>query len=136
MKIKLSYCPAILLFVLLCSSCKKETMYEKIEKDAKIFTQKNCPKQMDDYTIMDSTTYDIPSNTFTYYYTVNDKLEDTSVYTEELKSSFRNTILKEIKGSIPMKGYKDAGITFVYQYRGKKTNKVLLKLKFTAEDYK
>lgn len=121
--------------VISTSACKKESVYEKIARDAKTFTEKNCPKKMDDYTIMDSTSYDFKTKSFIYYYTVSDKLDDTSLYTGELKNTFRNTVLTEIKHSIPMKGYKEAGLTFVYNYRSKSTQKVLLQLRFTPEDY-
>ena len=52
-----------------------------------------------------------------------------------LISTFRESMLKGLKGSLPMKAYKDESITFRYVYRSASTGKTRLELTFTPEDY-
>ena len=116
-------------------SCKRETKDEKFWQDFQQFTQKECPKFVDPCTRLDSAFYDIDSRTICYYYTVQDALDIDSIYTDELKDAFRNNIQKGLKNSIPMKQYKDEGVTFRYTYRSITTGKTHLELTFTPEDY-
>jgi len=130
------------LFTILClgalllGSCKRETKDEKFQHDFQELTQKECPKFVDPYTRLDSAGYDIKTRTISYYYTVQELLDNDSIYTEDLVESFHEDILKGLKNSIQMKPYKDEGITFRYNYRSLTTGKVLLDLTFTKEDYK
>ena len=117
------------------SACKRETKDEKFQRDFQQYTQKECPKYVDPCTRLDSACYDIQTRTISYHYTVQDKLDDESIYTDELTGLFHDDILKSLKHSIQMKTYKDEGITFHYDYRSTTTGKMLLELTFTKEDY-
>ena len=52
-----------------------------------------------------------------------------------MTSSFHDTILKGLRGSLQMKPYKDEGITFCYDYYSISSGKLLFNLTFTPEDY-
>lgn len=121
--------------LLACGACKRETKDEKFQRDFKQFTQKECPKFVDQCTRLDSACYDIESRTLFYNYSVQGELDNDSIYTEELSEAFHNDILKGLKGSLQLKVYKDEGITFCYSYRSMTTGKLLLELNFTKEDY-
>ena len=121
--------------ILLLGSCKRETKDERFRREYEQFTLKECPKDMNPYTRMDSICYDIKSRTLTEYYTVSDFLDDDSLYTEEVIEDYRTNLLKELKGSIQMKPYKDESINFSYLYRSITSGKVLLEVTFTPEDY-
>lgn len=125
----------IIASLFVCNACKRETKDEKFQRDFEQFTQKECPKFIDPCTRLDSACYDSESRTLNYYYSVQDLLDDEELYTEDLIESFHDNMLKELKGSIPLKGYKDEGITFCYIYRSMTTGKQLLELSFTKEDY-
>ncbi|MBO7136963.1 MAG: hypothetical protein J6V92_00665 [Bacteroidaceae bacterium] len=116
-------------------SCKRETTDEKFKRDFEQFTEKECPKFVDPCTRLDSACYDIESRTLSYHYTVQDMLDDESIYTDEVVNMFSDNIQQELKSSIQMKGYKDEGITFHYDYRSTTTGEILLDLTFTPEDY-
>lgn len=136
MRIKKVFAIACIGAMIVCGSCKRETKNEKFKRDFELFTQKECPKFMDACTRMDSVCYDIKSRTLTEYYTVSDKLDVDSIYTDEqLISTFNETLLKGLKSSIQLKQYKDEGITFRYTYRSLSTGKTRLELTFTPEDY-
>lgn len=121
--------------VIVCVGCKRETKDEKIKNDIEQFTQKECPKFFDPCTRLDSACYDIASRTLSYHYTVQDVLDDETIYTEEVTDAFRENTLRELRNSIQLKTYKDEGITFRYDYRSITTGKMLLELTFTKEDY-
>ena len=116
-------------------SCKRETTDEKFKRDFEQFTEKECPKFVDPCTRLDSACYDIESRTLSYHYTVQDMLDDESIYTDEVVNMFSDNIQQELKSSIQMKGYKDEGITFHYDYRSTTTGEILLDLTFPPEDY-
>ena len=117
-------------------ACKRESKDERFQREFRQFTQKECPKLIDQTTRMDSICYDIASRTLTEYYTVMDKLDVDSIYADgQLMSDFRESMLKGLKGNIPMKTYKDEGITFRYTYRSASTGKTRLELTFSKEEY-
>jgi hypothetical protein len=129
------------LFTILCfgallfGGCKRETKDERFRREFEQFTQKECPKDVSPYTRMDSIAYDIDRRTLTEYYTVSGELDIDTLYTEEVVEEFSKNLLKELKGSLPLKPYKDEGINFAYLYRSITTDKVILEITFTPEDY-
>ena len=130
-KILVLFCLGTVLF----ASCRRETKDEKFKRDFEQFTQKECPKFVDDCTCLDSAYYNIENRTLNYYYTVQDVLDNDTIYTSELVDAFHDDILKGLKNSIQLKTYKDEGISFRYSYRSITTGKTLLDLIFTPEDY-
>ena len=122
--------------MIVMGACKRETKDERFKRNFQQFTQKECPKFVDPCTRLDSACYDIGSRTLCYHYTVQDMLDDETIYAdEETTSAFHENILKGLRGSIQLKPYKDEGITFCYSYRSITTGKKLLELTFTEEDY-
>ena len=121
--------------MIVCAACKHETKDERFKSDFEQFTRKECPKFIDPCTRLDSACYDISTRTLSYHYTVQEALDDETIYTEEVIDAFHENILKGLKNSIQLKTYKDEGITFCYDYYSITTRKMLLKLTFTKEDY-
>ena len=121
--------------IIVFGSCRRETKDEKFKRDFEQFTEKECPKFIDPYTRLDSAIYDIESRTLSYYYSVCKELDNDILYTVEVISDFHDNVLKELKSSIQLKGYKDEGVTFHYDYRSATTGKMMLDLTFTKEDY-
>ena len=128
----------IILSILLLglTACKRQTMEERIQAEAQLFTQKNCPKQVDKFTVLDSCVFSIPKRTYYYNYTVKGDLDVDSLYTKDLHDAFREDLLSGIKGSIALKVCKDAGVTFCYRYYSDHSGKLLMLQKFTKKDYK
>ena len=122
--------------LIVLSSCHRPSRDEQIAREAYEYTKKECPRYVDHCTRMDSTTYDIRTRVFTYNYTVEGELDDPAIYTEQVKSSFRDKLLQEIRTSIPMKSYKDAGITILYRYISASTGETRLEYRFEKEEYR
>ena len=125
---------SLILFIL--TGCKKQSFEERIFQEAKQFTQKNCPKKIDQYTVLDSCTFSITKRTYYYNYTVKDVLDIDSLYSQDLYDYFREQLLAEIKNSIQLKNCKDAGIIFCYRYYSNRSGKILMQQKFTSKEYK
>lgn len=117
-------------------SCKKQTIEERIAQEAKLFTQKNCPKDVDRFTTLDSCSFDIINRTYYYDYTVHGDLDVDSLYTNDLHDLFHNQLLADIKNSITLKNCKDAGLTFCYRYHSDRTGKLRMVQKITENEYK
>ena len=129
-----------LFILMLCgltlTGCRKQSIEERISQEAKLFTLKNCPKAVDNFTVMDSCTFSIPKRTYYYNYTVTGNLDVDSLYTKELYDAFHEQLLSDIKNSIQLKSCKDAGITFCYRYYSHRSGKLRMLQKFTPKEYK
>lgn len=116
----------------LFSACQ-ESLEDRAERDAKDYTRKNCPTAIDDYTIIDSLTFERDTRTIHYYY----RLTGVADEEETLKRIDAVNLLKSsLKNSTLVKTYKDASFRFAYTYHsGQDPKKVLLDVVFTDKDY-
>lgn len=125
-----------ILLLLTLSGCKRQTIEERIHEEAEKFTLKNCPKEIDKYTVLDSCVFSIPKRTYYYNYTVRGDLDVESLYTKKLHDTFHEQLQSDIKNSIQLKECKDAGITFCYRYYSERSGKIMMTQKFTKKDYR
>lgn len=116
-------------------ACHFESFDERCERETREYTQKQCPRRLDEYTIMDSTVYDTPTHTITYYYTFEKEFDDANLFTEEIKDISREKLCKNVINSIELKAYKEKELNFRYLYHSQTTGKVLFEAVITPEDY-
>lgn len=133
------------------SSCKHESFDERCAREAREYTQKQCPQRIDSGITLDSMTYkmtgmkeNVQERNFMYYYTFSGKQD--SLLNKMLKEfpdtarkrldDFKTALLNGLTNSVQLKPYKDKGFNFEYIYYSKKAKKVLLHYKFTKTDYK
>ena len=131
----LSQLPIAILVLLSFGACRHISRMEKIAHEARTFTEKQCPFNVDEYTRIDSTTFDIATRCYYYNYTVNGILDNDSVYTPEQGQRYRDQTLEEIRSSIQLRGYKEAGLTLVFRYYSEQSGRILAEYRFTKEDY-
>lgn len=117
------------------ASCNYENFDERCERESKEYTAKQCPRRMDEHTMMDSLVYDKSNRTLTYYYTVEGILDNDSVMTPDACNILEQNIKEAIVSSVDLKTHKDKGINFCYLYCSKSTGKVRAKCVVTKEDY-
>ena len=87
----------------------QESLEERCAREAKEYTQKNCPRHIDTEIVLDSMTFDKDSRTIGYCYT--------------------------LQGSLDM--YKDAGYSFRYTYHSEKDSGTkLFEATFRENDYR
>lgn len=121
---------------LLASVCGcKETKEQRLEREAREFTESNCPHDIDAYTTLDSATYNQDSATYTYHFTVKGALDMDSLYSDEVVKELHDSYLTELKNNIEQKDLKDMGVTITRIYRSESTGRPLMTLRFTKEEY-
>lgn len=115
-----------------------ENFDERCLREAKEHTQKHCPQQIDEGILLDSTTYDIDTRTYHYWYTLHDELDTPEALAkmQEVRGQFRTELLRSLINSIALKKCKEEGLNFVYTYHSAATGKPVLQEKFTKEDYR
>lgn len=121
------------LLALVCGC--KETMDQKLEREAREFTTKNCPHDIDPYTTLDSATYRAGEMEYTYHFTVKGALDMDSLYSDEVVRELHDSYLTELKNNIEQKDLKDLGVTITRIYKSEQTGKPLMTLRFTKEEY-
>lgn len=113
-----------------------ESLAEKAERQCREFTEKNCPRQLQNGMVYDSLTFDTPSQTIHYWYTISGKADNAELIKRQCHS-LRSTLLESIKDDVQSVKYKDAGFGFAITcHSAKNPGKVLLDEHFTAKDYK
>lgn len=123
---------SLLITTMTITSCQ-ESLNEKCARECQQYTQKNCPAQIDNHTIVDSLTFEPNTRTIHYYYTLTGVADSIGLLTHEevytaLKNQLRNTTM--------MRAYKEEGFNFAYTYHSQRRPElVLIEETLTAKDY-
>lgn len=121
---------------LMVSACDFEDFDKRSEREAKEFTEKQCPRKVDKFTTLDSMIYDIPTKTLEYYYTLSGDLDNDSIFTLGIWNDFQQMLLEDVTNSVELKRYKEHNVNFSYRYFSEKTRKLKYEAYFSQEDYK
>ncbi len=118
---------------MLLTACQ-ESLEDRCAREAKEFTEKNCPRAVDKEIVLDSMTFEKATHTISYLYTLNGTLDDP----QRIDSThFRELLLMEVKNSTNLKLYKDEGYAFRYAYYSQKNNGTkLFEATFRESDYR
>ncbi len=117
------------------TGCKRKSFDEYLVEEAERFSQTQCPREIDNYTVIDSMKYDIESRTLNYYYTLKNELGKTKALTPAFIEDFQETMLISLRDDISLKKHKEDSITFSYHYRLKDSIGEAFCLKYTPKDY-
>ena len=90
-------------------ACHFESFDERCAREAREYTEKQCPRRMDQYTLMDSLTYDDHSRTLNYYYTLEGVLDNDTVMNAQACESLKDLLRKNVVNSVDLKSYKEKG---------------------------
>ena len=108
-------------------------MEEKAIREAQLYTKKNCPSQIAENIIIDSLVFEASTHTLHYYYTLTGIADSVGLLNQD---EARSSLLKELKNTTSMAGYKEAGYQFAYSYRSQKDPETMLfETVFTQKDY-
>ena len=123
----------LLMSIVLLTACQ-ESLEDRCAREAKEFTEKNCPRAVDKEIVLDSMTFEKATHTINYLYTLNGTLDDP----QRIDSThFRELLLMEVKNSTNLKLYKDEGYAFRYAYYSQKNNGTkLFEATFRESDYR
>ena len=125
----------ILLATILTASCT-ESFEDRCRREAEEYSKRECPRMVDTFIRMDSTTYASEPAGFTYHYTVLGELDDEELLTEEAIEKFRTQLLESVRNDLHLKRYKDKDFVFTYRYNSQSTGKLFIEATFGPEDYK
>ena len=126
---------ATVTFGLVSSACTKESFGEKMVRETEENTKKLCPMEVDNFTMLDSMSFDIDKHTLTYYYSLHDALDYDSLYSDDVVAAHRNTLIRDIKNSVTLKDVKNEKVNFTCIYLSASTGKTLLKYEIQASEY-
>lgn len=118
------------------AGCGYENFNERCAREVREYTEKECPRRIDPYTIMDSMTFDATGKELAYYYTLEDSLDSKELMSDELVEDFEQSLCKALSTSVEMKAYKEHNLNFRYTYISKSTGETLVSVVLTPEMYK
>lgn len=117
------------------SSCQ-ESKRERLEREAKEYTEKNCPCPIvQDIIYLDSLVcHNDSNNDYIYYYSVKG---DSAMYAE-MNSKYkegREALLKSVRNSVDLRFVKAEGLNIIYSYYDATTHHKIQEYVFTPKDY-
>lgn len=124
-----------LLFSALAVMGCTESFEDRCRREAREFTERQCPRLVDKYIIIDSMTYVAEPAGFTYHYRVQGELDNPEILTEEALNVFTSSLLDQVRKDISLKPYKERGFHFTYRYISSATGKLFTEAEFGPEDY-
>ena len=124
----------LLLLVGLLTACT-ESFSDRCRREASEFTQRQCPRLVDKYIILDSMTYSEAPAGFIYHYRVQGELDNPELLTADALSEFTASLGKSLREDISLKTYKERGLRFTYRYTSTRTGKLFTEASFGPEDY-
>ena len=113
-----------------------ESFVERRAREAREFSERECPRMVDKFIRMDSMTFEEKPLGLTYYYTVLGELDNDTLLTPDVIEDFRAHLLENIRNDINMRRDKEEGFTFTYHYTSASTGKTFIEAAFGPEEYK
>ena len=119
----------------MCTTSCQESLPERCQREAKEYTEKNCPVKVENNVILDSMTFDRKTLTINYFYTLENELDDETMIGTQA-DNLHTLMLNALKNATNIKLYKENGYNFHYIYLSRKDNrKKLLDILLKKEDY-
>ena len=121
--------------VMLLVSCQ-EKRAQRFEREAREFTETNCPQQMDAMTCLDSMVYvpDEQGGELIQYYSLKLTSEQRAEMMNKL-GEINDVNLRIVRNSIPFTKYREAGVSFTFIYRDATVGDKIVESHFAKEDY-
>ena len=124
----------LLIGMLFMTSCQEKRL-DRFERETKEYTIRNCPKQIDEITTLDSLVFrNDGSLNYSYHYSVKLNEEQRSEFKKK-SSDIEESTLKTLRNSIELKAVKEAGLNIECIYVDAQTGKTISKFHFTREQY-
>ena len=124
----------LLVSLLVFTSCQ-ERKADFFEREAKEFTETNCPRVMDSFTTLDSIAFKKDGEgELRMYYTLSLNEESRSELMNKL-GELGDMNLSNLRNSIELTQHREAGVSFSYIYRDAMTGEKIVEYHFTKKDY-
>ena len=120
---------------LMTSACT-ESFADRCRREAKEYTERECPRLEHQFVIMDSMTYADEPHGFTYHYRLTGDFDNPELLTSSILDAFTEQMKQSLRENITLKSYKERNFTFTYRYFSDSTDSLVLEARFGPEDYK
>ena len=126
----------LLMTALLMLTACQESKRERFEREAREFTQKNCPRvEGENLIILDSVACpNDGSNALTYYYSIHGDSTSMAEMVNKYDDLY-NALLGAVRNSVDLRHVKAEGLDIVYSYYDSKTGEEITSFTFKPEDY-
>ena len=122
--------------LLLVSGCRQERIETRAAREAKEFTEKNCPTPPQNNSILDSITFNEKTLTFTRYFTMIGNADNADAYVGR-DGELHQALLTDVKNNTNIQSYKEAGFIFEFIYRSQKEKgRILFQDRIMPDEYK
>ncbi len=120
--------------LLLLASCQ-ESLEDRAAREVVEYTRKACPQKLNDFTILDSLTFDKSTHTFTQHLTLTGNADNVE-RAQQMNSQLKDDLVMGVKSDTSQKRYKDEGYNFRFIARSQSNKDVILyQATVTKEDY-
>lgn len=126
--------PIIAIGILFLSACT-ESFEDRCRREAREFTQKQCPRLVEEHIIMDSMTYVESPQGFIYHYRVTGALDNPELLTADALEPIVENMRQHLRQDLSLRAYKERGLTFTYRYLSTSTGEPFVNATFGPEDY-
>ena len=113
-----------------------ESFEDRCRREAREYTEKQCPRAIDPCTTLDSMTFSEQPVGFNYYYSVHGALDSDERMDSASIQDYHDMLRSNVRKDIGLKTYKDKGFTFSYHYVSASTRKLYFVASFGPDDYK
>lgn len=126
----------LLVILLVFTSCQNRKA-ETFAREAREYTEKNCPLMMDHVTRLDSIVFvareDRIGDMVMYYSLILD--DDSRKVLMDNLGELADMNLTELRNSVVLAKYKEAEVEFTYLYRDERTKEKIVEYHFSKKDY-
>ena len=121
------------LILILCVACQ-ESLEDRCTRECKEYTTKKCPAPIDEFTTLDSLTFEPSTHTLCYFYTMKGAADTPANINA---TTAREALVEQVKNATSLKAYKDEGYNFRYAYHSQSDPSLLLfSTLITEKDYR
>ena len=123
-----------ILLAVVSSSCT-ESFQDRCRREAKEYTELQCPRPVGEDIILDSMTYVAEPQGFIYHYRITGDLDNPDILTDEALAPVIEGMRQSLRENITLRTYKEHGLTFTYRYLSDSTGEPFVEAVFGPEDY-
>lgn len=111
-----------------------ESLEERAVREAREFTRKNCPQQLDGGMVYDSLVFDTADTTLYSFYTISGDGDDKAVV-DANRDALRASLLRNFRNDVGTKRFKESGFGFgVVIHSKKNAGQELYRIRFTKDE--
>lgn len=113
-----------------------ESFEDRCRREAREYTEKQCPRLVEEHIILDSMTYVKAPQGFIYHYRVMGELDNPQLFTADQVDPIIDGMRQNLRENLSLRIYKERGLFFTYRYLSDTTGEPMVDVTFGPEDYR